>query len=150
MCAWIYEYVYIAACRRRSISCVYSFQFKNPTHLREVWRRQQAGFCPHIKSKMAAAMPHGWATSAANSEHALYPFAGSYYPSCTGCWGWVSLHQAESWWRCTDGDKEVPPQSQPLNYNKSFVFPWHPSRKVEGTENEVAELLTKIMYAFKW
>lgn len=52
------------------------------------------------------------------------------------------------WWRCTEGNKEAPVQSQPLNNNKSFGFPWHPSRKVEGTENEVAERLANIMYAF--
>lgn len=53
---------------------------------------------------------------------------------------------AQSQWRCTESHKEVLVQSRPLNYNNSFGFPWHPSRKVE---TGVADLLTKIMCTFQ-
>ena len=138
---------YMVACRWRGISWLYSFQFRNLTHLRKARSWRQAGLCLQFKHSLLP-LPHSQATAAADAEHALHPLAASYHPSCTRCRVWVALHCAQSWWTCTDSDKEVPVQSQQLKYNKSFGFPWHPSRKVEGTENEVAELLTKIIHAF--
>lgn len=120
---------------------------QKPNTRKEGVKQTASWALPPDQTQLAAIVTHR-ATLAADAEHAFCPLAGSYHPSCTGCWGCVALRHGQSWWRCTDSEKEVLVQSQPLNYNKSFGFPWHPSRKVEGTENEVAELLTKIMYAF--
>lgn len=139
LCDHTHECACQAAHERRGISPS-PLQSVNPTHVRKTWSRDRASLLhlDLLPSFHSHAPPAGDADHAAPS-HSLGPTVPPAPDVGLGC---------SCWWRCTDSNKEEPAQSPPLNYNKSFGFPWHPSRKVEGTENEVAERLAKIMYAF--